>query len=78
MFSICQYTNNERIRYPKMLVFGGKLQVKKVILKLLARSTCAVQLIKHPTWAQAMISWVCGFEPRIVLCADRSKPGACF
>ena len=35
------------------------------------------QLVKHPTLAQVMIPVVCEFEPRVGLCADSSKPGAC-
>ena len=34
------------------------------------------QLVKCLTWAEVMISG--GFEPHIGLCADSSKPGACF
>ena len=42
--------------------------------------TWVAQLVKGPTSAQVMISrfTVCGFEPRVGLCADSSEPGAYF
>ena len=41
------------------------------------RDACVAQLVECPALAQVMIS-VCGFEPRIGLCADNLEAGACF
>ena len=40
--------------------------------------TCVAQSVEHLTSVQVMISRVHEFEPRVRLCADSSKPGACF
>ena len=52
--------------------------MKETIKSCVDWGAWVAQSVKHPTSAQVMISWFCGLELHIWLCADSSKHRACF
>ena len=61
--------------YPGVPAFSSApLKVNRFQQMRKMRVIWVAQLVEHPTSAPV----VCGFEPRVGLCADGSEPGACF